>query len=71
LRRGVVGARRAHRARYLWFSLVFDTGVLAGWRARASRRTGTGSDGTSPRAPDRVDVRGSTDARHREDHVGQ
>jgi len=30
LRRGLAGARRAHRARYVWFSLVFDTGVLAG-----------------------------------------
>jgi glycosyltransferase involved in cell wall biosynthesis len=30
LRRGLAGARRAHRVRYVWFSLVFDTGVLAG-----------------------------------------
>ena len=30
LRRGLAVARRAHRARYVWFSLVFDTGVLIG-----------------------------------------
>ena len=30
LRRGLAGARHARRARYVWFSLVFDTGVLAG-----------------------------------------
>jgi glycosyltransferase involved in cell wall biosynthesis len=30
LRRGLAGARRAHRVRYVWFSLVFDAGVLAG-----------------------------------------